>query len=295
MPYTTNPRMPAVRRDAARMVFRGHSTRTVARHFGYSQSVIVKWVARARKEGDGPIRTRSSRPKAQPTRIASDIRDLVAKKRLALGRSIEIVHHELAKEDIRLSISSVYRILNERYLIKKKSPWKRLHLSPPRPRAEKQGDLVQIDTIHLVNERKERVYVYTLIDVYSRTAFARAYQKANTPTSIDFLRRARSALPFVFHCVQSDNGPEFSKHFTQRIGVLHRHSRVRRPNDNAHLERFNRTLQEECLRKIPVNVQKINGALRDYLSYYNSARHHFALNFRAPYEILIDNLSDSKV
>ncbi|MCL5017528.1 MAG: integrase core domain-containing protein, partial [Patescibacteria group bacterium] len=71
------------------------------------------------------------------------------------------------------------------------------------------------------------------------------------------------------------------------IGVLdidHRHSRVRKPNDNAHIERFNRSIQEECLDKvisIPVEYRK---AINEYLPYYNGRRLHLGINLKTPLE-----------
>ena len=51
MPYTTNPHMPRIRREAAQLVYKGWSTRKVARHYGFSQSAIVKWSKKAKKYG----------------------------------------------------------------------------------------------------------------------------------------------------------------------------------------------------------------------------------------------------
>ena len=45
--------------------------------------------------------------------------------------------------------------------------------------------------------------------------------------------------------VRTDNGPEFGKWFTDHCRTKHRHNHPRSPNENGHLERFNRTLQEE--------------------------------------------------
>ncbi len=50
--------------------------------------------------------------------------------------------------------------------------------------------------------------------------------------------------------VQADNGPEYSRYFEQtmkRANIQTRHSRLHRPNDNAFIERFNRTIQTECI------------------------------------------------
>lgn len=42
---------------------------------------------------------------------------------------------------------------------------------------------------------------------------------------------------------------EFSRYFEMKLenrGIKVRHTRLKRPNDNAHIERFNHTIQEEC-------------------------------------------------
>ena len=277
------------------MLRKGYSTRQVARHFGFSQGAIVRWSKKAKKIGDHPIPTQPSRPKTSPKRITEEVRDRVALKRLELGRSIEVVHHALKEESVSISLSSVYRILRDRYLLKRKSPWKKFHRTGVRPQAIRPGDLVQMDTMHFMVGKKKRIYVYTLIDVYSRIGYARACHRISSGRSLEFLRSARKQLPFHISCVQTDNGPEFGRYFTERMGIVHRHSRIRKPNDNAHIERFNRTLQEECLNLIPPDVAKMNKALKKYLHHYNHTRHHFALNFKAPNDTILDNSSEYKV
>ncbi len=162
MAYTRNPQLPKVRRDAVRMLRSGYSTREVARHFGFSQKSISNWSRKARKIGDAPIETRSSRPKHSPKRISNEIRDKVSNKRKELGRSIEVIHFALKQEGVNVSLSSVYRILRDQYLLKRKSPWKKFHRTCLRPEALKPGDLVQIDTIHIMTGKKTRIYIYTL-------------------------------------------------------------------------------------------------------------------------------------
>jgi transposase InsO family protein len=274
--------MPKVRREAARMVRKGYSTREVARHFGFSQRAVAYWVHKSMKIGDHPIPTKSSRPNTSPKRLSKEVRDIVSNKRKELGRSIEVIHHVVKQEGLDVSLSSVYRILRDRYLLKRKSPWKKLHYTSLRPEALSPGDLVQMDTIHLMLNKKKRIYVYTLIDLYSRIGYAFATNRISSGKSLLFLRKARAQIPFQISCIQTDNGPEFGSYFTQRIGTVHRHSRIRKPNDNAHIERFNRTIQDECLNKVPIDVSKINKALKKYLHHYNNTRAHFSLNFRSP-------------
>ncbi|PIP17804.1 MAG: hypothetical protein COX43_02305 [Parcubacteria group bacterium CG23_combo_of_CG06-09_8_20_14_all_35_9] len=74
-------------------------------------------------------------------------------------------------------------------------------------------------------------------------------QRIGAGISAKFLAEARINAGFEFKMVQTDHGPEFSQYFTlatNRAEISHRHSRVRKANDNAHVERFNRTIQEEC-------------------------------------------------
>jgi transposase InsO family protein len=102
------------------------------------------------------------------------------------------------------------------------------------------------------------------------------------------VKRAQLAAPFDFQTIQSDHGSEFSKWFTQRIGeegLNHRHSRIRTPNDNAHLERINRTIQDECLRRIPENLKSWRKEIPEYLRWYNEKRPHMGLQMKTPLEV----------
>ena len=73
MSYTTNTNMPGIRREAAQLIHRGWSTRKVARHFGFSQSVIVKWYKKSLVYGYHPIPTESSRPHHHPKQLPENI------------------------------------------------------------------------------------------------------------------------------------------------------------------------------------------------------------------------------
>ena len=286
MAYTTNPHLPRVRGEAVALLQKGWSTRKVARHLGFSQSAIVKWHARGRPFGYGPIPTRSSRPKSHPHTLPVALTDEIAGTRLRLKRSSEVVHEDLRRRGVAVSLSSVKRTLDRQYLLKKRSPWKRYHAPTARPEATAPGALLQADTIHLAINGRTVLYVFTIIDVYSRWVYALTYAKANARIALSFVKRAQTVAPFMFDCIQTDNGPEWSTHFTERLKIRHRHSRVRQSNDNAHVERFNRTIQEECTDHLPVDLPAINRALPAYLSYYNEKRLHFGLKLQTPLEIL---------
>lgn len=284
--YTTNPKMPELRAKAVNMVREGKSVSEVARYFGYTKSAVSKWMKKMPEEGAYAIPTLSSRPYHHPKELSVKTVQKIIEYKKRYKRCSEIIHRHLINDGIRVSLNSVKRKLDRAGLINKRSPWKRLHLSVKRPEALKPGDLVMVDTIHLMVNDNQRIYVYTLIDVYSRWTYAWATDNISTRKSIEFLRRAKVLAPFKFSCIQSDHGSEFSQHFSERIKMLHRHSRIRKPNDNSYLERFNRTLQDECLRDMPNNVKIFNKALPKYLKYYNTERLHMGINFKTPISLI---------
>ena len=277
--------MPRIRRDV--VVFSNkYGVRCSSRHFGFSPGAISLWRKKAKTYGHHPIPTLSSRPKHHPNELSSELVWKIFHQRLKTKRCAEVIHQELINQEINVSLSSVKRTLDRTGLLKKRSPWKRYHPHIDRPYPLKAGDLVQLDTIHLMISEKKRIYVFVLIDVYSRWVYAKAYEKINSATAFSFLWEAKRVSQFNFNMLQTDHGPEFGKWFVQRAKRNHRYTRIGKPNDNAHIERFNRTLQEECLDKLPRNVLEINRALKKYLRYYNEERLHMGINFKTPVQII---------
>ncbi|MBI2175337.1 MAG: transposase [Parcubacteria group bacterium] len=254
MAYSQNPNLPRVRMDAVRLVRHGWSTREVARHFGYTHSAIVKWRARAPQDLMlKTIPTKSSRPHSHPTALSHDTVGLILALRQERNQCAETLHWRLTQEGHRMSLSSVKRVL-KRFNCSRYSRWKKWHQYPPRPVAEKPGRLVEIDTIH-DGPHEDRLYVYTMLDVCSRFAHALPTEHINTHQSLRFVREAQL-------------------------------SRVRRPNDNAHLERFNRTLQDECLSRISRSLKSYRKEIPEYLRWYNEKRPHMGLSMKSPIDII---------
>ena len=273
--------------EAVQKVRSGWSIRKTARHFGVHPSTVLKWMRRAPSHGKSNIPTRSSRPYSHPKTISAELESLIVEYRHLFKRDAFFIHHLLKESGVTVSLSTVKRTL-KRNLLTYPSPWKKWHTYPPRPLPEKPGILVEIDTIH-VGASEERLYLYTLIDVCSRWAHAVPVLHINTHRSLAFVHAAQAVAPFAFATMQSDHGPEFSKWFTKRIveaGMAHRHSRIRTPNDNAHLERFNRTIQDECIDRIPKDMKIWRKEIPEYLRYYNTERPHMALGMKTPAEVL---------
>jgi transposase InsO family protein len=250
-----------------------------------SPGAITLWRKKAKKIGLHPIPTESSRPRHHPKELKEEVVRKIIKIRLDTKRTSEVVHQHLLNENIKVSLNSVRRTIDRHGLMKKRSPWKRYHPPVDRPYPVKPGSLIQLDTIHLMTGPKTRIYVMTLIDVYSRQTYAKAYETLNSATSVRFLIEAQKHFSFKFEMIQTDHGPEFGKWFYSRVKKNHRYTRIGKPDDNAHIERFNRTLQEECLDILSRDVSIINCKLKSYLKYYNEVRLHLGINLKTPMQV----------
>ena len=165
--------------------------------------------------------------------------------------------------------------------------------NPKRLRVTRPGELVQTDTIHHVDPRSgKRLYYYTVIDLFTRMTHVTVAPRLGAGLAARAVLEAQTAWGFTIAMVQADNGPEYSRNFEQcmqRAGMTTRHSRLHRPNDNAHIERFNRTIQEECIghywnRSVPLQSQQAK--LTAWLEYYNTKRVHLGIQLLTPMQML---------
>lgn len=72
-------------------------------------------------------------------------------------------------------------------------------------------------------------------------------------------------------------------------GIKIRHTRLGRPNDNAHIERFNRTIQEECTGNYYLETESLKSMddkILSYIDFYNHKRIHLGIGYRTPAEML---------
>ncbi|KKS89884.1 MAG: Integrase catalytic region [Parcubacteria group bacterium GW2011_GWF2_43_11] len=291
MAYSQNPNLPRVRMEAVELVkYHGWSARQAARRFGFSHCAVRLWLLRQPEYGRYGrlvIPTRSSRPLHHPDELSPEIINRVLELRSERQQCAEILHHRLKSEGILVSLSSVKRILKRNHCTRF-SKWKKWHQYPVRPLAASPGALIELDSM-LDGQPSDRLSAYALIDLYSRWAFAWPIGQPNSLLSARFIARAQETAPFKFQTVQSDHGSEFAKWFTKTIehqGFVHRHSRVRTPTDNGHIERFIQTLQNDCLARIPRTMKSWQKEIPEFIRYYNYERPHMALNYQTPMQVV---------
>ena len=280
----------------------------VARRYGRARSTIYRWLKKwqiqnshidfinynrpDRKVGlishtnraKWDIATSSCRPHTSPNALDEDIVSKIITTKLEIRRRNYIVWLTLQNEGICVSFSSIRRVVAKHHLqrvrLYGKKYWKKHN--PKRPMPECPGDLVEVDTVYLTNNFGGRdLFITNVIDVYSRTTYSVIDYSYGQLSTAKAVLKAQEYMGIKFKLVQCDNGREFGDYFKQLIekqGIAVRHTRVRRPNDNAHIERFNHTMRDEligpytgkCLHDVDKNI-------KDYLIYYNYVRIHTTL------------------
>jgi len=269
------------------------------RHFNISRKTFHKWKKMYDPYNLATFESGDRTPKRKRQREISSEQEM---------RIVELrkQHIRYGKEKLAMRYKETYGETISCWKIQKTIEKYRLYYNPKRTEAVRKkrarsqnkkritelkqkkisGFLLQIDTIVIYANGLKR-YILTGIDKYSKIAFARMYTTHSSYNSRDFLYRLNYLLDGKIENVQTDNGSEFLKHFDKAchdLNFTHYFSRNHAPKDNAVLERFNRTLQEEFVNQgnFMTDTEIFNRDLTEWLVEYNFRRPHQSLGYIAP-------------
>jgi transposase InsO family protein len=176
----------------------------------------------------------------------------------------------------------------------------RLPRAPRRPvrRYEKTrpGELLHVDLKYLPALGKGPEFEYAAIDDFSREGLAVIAGDRSTVAATRFLEHVLTHLPYRVEAVMTDNDMMFTMryaHYSTRLtrfeqalksaGIEHRLIQPRTPETNGKVERFIKTIDDECFRIVrPRSSRARVGALQLFLEYYNHARPHQSLGGQSP-------------
>ena len=175
----------------------------------------------------------------------------------------------------------------------KKANRQRVLRKPKDFKVEYAGHLVALDTIEKFVYGMRR-YTITFEDIYTRFSFAWGTSSHASLAAKEFFNVCVKIFPYPIVYVLTDNGSEFKKHFNEelnRLYLVHFHTYPRTPKMNAHVERFNKTIQEEYidyhLYEL-IDTKTFNLNLMDWLIWYNTKRVHYAFkNKYSPVQYMI--------
>jgi transposase InsO family protein len=275
----------------------GHNGALVCRHFGLHRNTFSKWLRLFNEANLRSLETKSRRPHQLRHRMASAVQDdrVIALRTAHLLWSKRKIQ-QLYKTTYGETISSWYiqRVIHSFHLYPPhrkpqkhpKMAYEKKRITELQAKEPATGFLLHLDSIvlHLCGVKR---YILTALDHHSRLAYAWMYQSHASAPAADFLQRLMYLLHRQIANIHTDNGSEFLKHFHEaatRLQLTRYWSRPKTPKDNAHLERFNRTLQEEFLQQGNFHPDPaiFNPKLTDWLVEYNSVRPHQALGYQTP-------------
>jgi transposase InsO family protein len=174
-------------------------------------------------------------------------------------------------------------------------PYKRRKVlrKPPDLTADHPGHVVALDTVERFVHGLRR-YVITCEDINSRFAFAWATTSHASTAAEEFWEQWQRVFPYEATFVLTDNGSEWKKHFADRLlelQITHYHTYPKTPKMNAHVERFNRTIQDEFIDyhdALLLDLDRFNEELMEWLLFYNTKRvHHAFENKLSPVQYLL--------
>jgi transposase len=151
------------------------------------------------------------------------------------------------------------------------------------------GFLWHTDSI-IINWYGQRRVIITALEEQTKIAFAHIYSSGSSRSATDFLNRLLYLSNSQITNIHHDNGSEFAGEFEKSCRLLNIqqvYSRVRRPKDNAALERFNRTIQGEWLAVSETGLDDLDEANREVTNWlidYNFKRPHQSLAYQTPIE-----------
>ncbi|MDO8514612.1 MAG: integrase core domain-containing protein [bacterium] len=285
-----------------------HGGKATKDAFGVSRRTLYRW-SKALRDGEGKLPSLDPKSTAPKNRRKRMYDHQYVEKVLALRR----VHRKLGKKKLAvlLGVSESYagrtildlkkRGLLPAYARITTTKTGRLRVNVQkkrkklrRPKEAKRG--IEIDTVVRFSVAVKR-YIYTAIDLERRFAFAGAYESHSSKSAADFLQKLRTVAPFEIKSLQTDNGSEFAKYFSDACRALHivqYHTYPRTPRMNAHIERFNRTISEDFIEErrllLVTDIDRFNEEMIDWLIWYNTERPHESLGMLSPLQYIVKSL-----
>jgi transposase InsO family protein len=279
----------------------GASWRALSIESGIRREVLSRWWQRYQAAGLAGLQARSRRPKRSPAAVRRGvIRKVLQERTKARGPAV-------IATAVPVSVSTVYRILvrHER---------NRLHVPTPvevrRYEKSRPGELVHLDVKFLPALRNARWdFEFGAVDDFTREAVAWIAKEQTAKTAVEFLRRVLDALPYRIEAVLTDNAWIFTmmKAFHQRretpfaalcreAQIKHRVLRPYRPQSNGKVERFFRTVNDECFhrRQLTTFYGRVR-ALERFLEYYNHERPHLSLQGQTPIQRRLAFFAEARV
>lgn len=267
----------------------GRSLSDLSREFEIPREVLSRWWSRYQQDGLAGLAPRSRRPQRSATTPKRVVRRILQLRTRRLGPARIAVL-------VGVSAKTVHRVLvrhgQSRLPRPRRRPAKRYEKSRP-------GELLHVDIKVLPSLRNARYdYEFAAVDDFSREAVVALTTEQSSAAATCFLERVVAAMPYRIEAVLTDNAMAFTMRYAHHadrltrfqqacrsLGIVHHLLRPRRPQSNGKVERFFRTIDDECLAlQRRWTFRHRERAIDRFVWFYNHERPHLSLNGMTPVE-----------
>ena len=259
----------------------------LSREFAIPRQVLSRWWHRVKTDGLAGLAPRSRRPHRTSAIAKGTVRRILQlrQRRLGPGRIAALVG---------VSAKTVHRVLTRHGQARLPRPRRR-----PSRRYEKSrpGELLHVDIKLLPALRNARNdFEFAAVDDFSREAVVSIHTDATSVAAATFLEHVAATLPYPIEAVLTDNAFAFTMRHARHsdrltrfqqvcagLGITHYLLRPYAPQSNGKVERFFRTIDDECLHVHPLfTFGARSRAVEKFVRYYNHERPHLSLGGMTP-------------
>lgn len=275
------------------------SAYALAKQYGITEDTARKW---KRRGTSGDLTDRSSRPHALNTKLTQEHIDLILFERKQFKKTIEDIYFSLEDDIPNLYPMKIYRVLARHEMGRLPSEFQEAERIVKKFRKYGIGYL-HIDLLYAPKIGKKRSYIYTAIDRVAKIAFVMIGESKTKLAGTHFLEQVISYYPYKINYILTDNGFEFSYKAlpkakkTKKIHpfdklcldhkIQHRTIKFKHPWTNGMVERFNRTIKEQVLRKQQFSsIFEMHEKLIEFVNRYNFEKRLKSLNYQTPMQYL---------
>ena len=272
----------------------------IAAQYGVSRDTVRKWRSR------DSVVDASHTPRRLQTTLNAGQEELVIYLRRQLRLSLDdllAVVREFIHAD--MSRSALDRLLRRRGESRLPEPQKPAAVSLPFMAYEPGYVHVDVKYLPQMADESSRCYVFVAIDRATRWVFISIAKARTAVAARRFLKALASKAPFKIRTILTDNGTEFTDRLfgsrakepsgehefdqlCQALDIDHRLTRVRRPQTNGMVERFNGRIEQILQTHRFNSAEDLRMTLHRYVWLYNEHLPQKALKHVAPIQALKD-------
>ena len=261
---------------------------TLSSEFGVAREVLGRWWNRYQAADLTGLQPHSRRPWRSPTRIAAALEKRVLRLRQQRLSAVRIGHQ------LGIGHSTVQRVLERHGLSQLPRPTR---AKPRRYEKQRPGELLHLDLKFLPALRNARNdFEFAAIDDFSREAVVAIRTEQTSDSAAAFLEHVVRTLRYPVEAVLTDNAMAFTMRYAHHadrltrfqqacasLGIRHYVLKPYAPQSNGKVERFFRTVDDECLNVRPLfTFAARSRAVEEFVWYYNHERPHLSLGGMTP-------------